>query len=79
MKIEVLGTGCPKCEKTMAHAKQAVEELGLEAEVVKVYDFQEITAQGVLITPALAVDGQVKLSGKIPSVEEIKGLLRGAS
>jgi len=77
MKIEVLGTGCPKCEKTMANAKKAVEELGLNAEVVKVYDLGEITSRGVLMTPALAVDGEVKLSGKVPSVEEIKGMLQG--
>ena len=56
MRIEVLGTGCPKCEKTLANAKKAVEELGLEAEVVKVYDLGEITAWGVLLTPALAVE-----------------------
>ncbi|MFQ6117588.1 MAG: thioredoxin family protein [Candidatus Bipolaricaulia bacterium] len=76
MKIEVLGTGCPKCEKTMANAKKAVEELGLNAEVVKVYDLGEITSRGVLMTPALAVDGEVKVSGHIPSVEEIKRMLQ---
>ncbi|MCR4405010.1 MAG: thioredoxin family protein [Candidatus Acetothermia bacterium] len=77
MKIEVLGTGCPKCERTLTNAKQAVAELGLNAEVVKVYDLGEITARGVLLTPALAIDGQVKVSGHIPSVEEIKRLLQG--
>lgn len=77
MKIEVLGTGCPKCEKTMANAEKAVEELGIDAEVIKVYDLQEITQRGVAMTPALAVDGELKVSGHIPSVEEIKRMLQG--
>lgn len=79
MKIEILGTGCPKCEKTLANAKKAVEELGLDAEVVKVYKLEEITARGVVMTPALAVDGEVKVSGKVPSVEEIKRMLQDAA
>jgi len=79
MKIEILGTGCPKCEKALANAKKAVEELGLDAEVVKVYELEEITSRGVVMTPALAVDGEVKLSGKVPSVEEIKGMLQDAA
>ena len=79
MRIEVLGTGCPKCEKTLANAKKAVEELGLDAEVVKVYKLGEITARGVVMTPALAVDGEVKVSGKVPSVEEIKRMLQDAA
>jgi len=77
MKIEVLGTGCSKCERTLTNAKQAVAELKLNAEVVKVYDLQEITARGVLMTPALAIDGELKVSGHIPSVEEIKRMLQG--
>ena len=77
MKIEVLGTGCPKCERTLANARQAVAELGANAEVVKVYDLGEIMARGIWMTPALAVDGQVKVSGHIPSVEEIKKMLQG--
>lgn len=77
MKIEVLGTGCPKCERTLANAKQAVAELGVNAEVVKVYDLGEIMARGVLLTPALAIDSEVKVSGHIPSVEEIKKMLQG--
>ncbi len=78
MKIEVLGTGCPKCQATERNAAQAVRELGIEAEIIKVDDLVEITARGVMVTPALAIDGEIKCSGRIPSVEEIKGWLKGA-
>ena len=74
--IQVFGTGCPKCEKLEANAKAAVEQLGIEAEVVKVRDINEIAEAGVMMTPALAVDGHVKMTGKAGSVEEIKTLLR---
>jgi len=74
-KIQVLGTGCPKCEKLAAAAKEAVYSLGIEAEVEKVTDFQKIMSFGVMMTPALVVDGTVRVSGKVPSVEEIKKLL----
>ena len=77
MKIEVLGTGCPKCQATVRNAEQAVKELGVQAEVVKVEDLSEITARGVMVTPALAIDGEIKCSGRIPTVEEIKGWLQG--
>ena len=75
MKIEVLGTGCPKCQGLMDNAKAAVAQLGLTAEVVKVSDIVEIAARGVMMTPALSIDGEVKAVGKVPSVEEIKALL----
>lgn len=71
-KIQVLGTGCPKCKQTTEHAEQAVAETGVDAQIEKVTALSEIMAMGVMITPALAVDGEVKVSGKIPSVEEIK-------
>jgi len=77
MKIEVLGTGCPNCQKTEERVKQALQETGLAAEVTHVYDLQEIVRRGVLLTPAVAIDGTVQLSGKVPTVEEIKKLLRG--
>ena len=77
VKIEVLGTGCPKCQATIRNAEEAVKELGIQAEVVKVDDIAEITARGVMVTPALAIDGGRKCSGRIPAVEEIKGWLRG--
>jgi len=76
MKIEVLGTGCPSCQATMRNAEAAVSQLGIQAELVKVYDISEITARGVMITPALAVDGEVRVAGKVPTVEEIKELLK---
>ncbi len=74
-KIQVLGTGCPKCEKVAKNAEAAVRELGIDGEVVKVTDINEIMTFGVMMTPGLAVDGEVKASGKVPSVEEIKAWL----
>jgi small redox-active disulfide protein 2 len=75
MKIEVLGTGCAKCKKTRENAEKAVQELGLQAEVIKIEKLDEILEYGVVITPALAIDGEVKVSGKVPSVEDVKRLL----
>ena len=75
--IQVFGTGCPKCEKLEANAKAAVEQLGIEAEVVKVRDINEIAEAGVMMTPALAVDGMVKASRKVAGVDEIVGWLKG--
>lgn len=72
MKIEVLGTGCAKCKKVKELAEQAVKETGVDAEVVKVEDFDEILNYGVMITPGLVVDGDVKVAGKVPSLEDIK-------
>ena len=78
MKIQILGTGCPKCKKLAEHTEAAVKELGLECDVVKVTDVNEIMQFGVMMTPALAVDGQVKVVGKVPSPNDIKGLLTQA-
>ncbi len=77
MKIQILGTGCPKCRQLTANAEQAVAELGLQASVEKVTDIKAITGFGVMATPALAVDGQVKSAGKLLSPEEIKKFLAG--
>jgi len=74
-KIQILGTGCPKCHKLAENAEAAAKELGMEYELVKVTNINEIMKFGVMITPALAVDGQVKVAGKVPSSEEIKKLL----
>ncbi|HAF70639.1 MAG: Redox-active disulfide protein 2 [Acetothermia bacterium 64_32] len=76
MKIEVLGTGCPKCQATIRNAEQAVRELSIQAEIAKVDDLAEIAARGVMVTPALAIDGEIKCSGRIPTVEEIKSWLK---
>ena len=75
MKIEILGTGCPKCKATEKIVKKVVEELGKDAEVVKVEDLQEIVNRGVIMTPAVVVDGKVKIVGHVPSADEIKKLL----
>jgi small redox-active disulfide protein 2 len=78
MRIQVLGTGCPKCEKLAEHVRQAVEKAGIvDAEVEKVTDIMQIMKYGVMITPALVVDGDVKFMGRVPGVEEIVGILTG--
>jgi len=71
----ILGTGCPKCKKLAEHAEAAARELGLEFDLVKVTDIQAIMGFGVMMTPALVVNDEVKCVGKVPSVEEIKKLL----
>ena len=77
MKIEILGTGCAKCNQLTDNARAAVERLGLEdCAIVKVTDFNEIAKRGVLMTPALAVNGSVKVFGKVASPQEIAGYLR---
>jgi small redox-active disulfide protein 2 len=75
MKIQILGTGCPKCKALAANADAAAKALGIKYELEKVTDINDITAFGVVMTPALAVDGEVKTSGKVPDVEQIKTLL----
>ena len=74
MKIEILGTGCPKCEELAKNAKTAIEQLGLDADVSKVTDIAEIANRGVMMTPALSVDGEIKLVGKVATPEELKTL-----
>jgi len=74
-KIQVLGTGCPKCQKLAENAQAAAQALGLEHELVKVTDITEIMKFGVMMTPALAVDRVVKAVGKVPTVEDIKPML----
>ncbi|MDD5111514.1 MAG: thioredoxin family protein [Candidatus Altiarchaeota archaeon] len=73
MKIEILGMGCPKCLKLEENARKAVEESGIKAEIVKVKDVDKIVSYGVMMTPALVLDGKVKCCGKIATVDEIKG------
>lgn len=73
MKIQVMGPGCPKCEEAAKNVKEAVAETGVEAEIVKVSDFQEIAQMGIFSTPAVAIDGEVKVVGKCPSKAEIIG------
>ena len=75
MLIHVLGTGCPKCEKLRKNAEKAVKLAGAKAQVEKVSDIEQIMSFGVLMTPALAIDGKIKAVGKVLSPEEIKKLL----
>ena len=75
MKIQILGTGCPKCKKLAENAEAAAKALGVDCEIEKVTDVKEIIKFGVMMTPALAVDGEVKVAGKVPGVEEIKAML----
>lgn len=75
-KIQILGTGCPKCKKLAENAEAAAKHLEIEYEIQKVTDINEITKFGVMMTPALAVDGQVKIVGKVASPDEIKDILQ---
>ena len=74
-KIQILGTGCPKCKKLAENAEAAAKELGIEYDIEKVTDINEMMKFGVMITPALVVDGLVKVVGKVPSQDDIKQLL----
>ena len=74
-KIQILGTGCPKCKKLAENAEAAAKDLGIEYDIEKVTNINEIMGYGVMMTPALAVDGDVKVVGKVPSPDEIKGIL----
>ena len=76
MKIQVLGTGCPKCTKLAEHAATAATELGIEFELEKVKDINDILMFGVMMTPALVIDGRIKVSGNVPSVDEIKEMMQ---
>lgn len=78
MQLLVIGPGCAKCKALAQFTEQAVKELGVTAEINKVTDLKQIMALGVMMTPALAVDGAVKVVGKVPSVAEIKSLLTQA-
>ena len=75
MKIEILGAGCPRCKQLIANAEAAVKELNIQAEIGKITDIVKITEYGVMMTPALVVDGAVVSSGKVLSKDEIKKIL----
>jgi small redox-active disulfide protein 2 len=74
-EIRVLGPGCPKCVQLMKQTEQAVQELGLECSVEKITDIEKITNYGVMMTPALVVDGEIKVTGKVPSLDDLKKML----
>ncbi len=75
MVIKVLGSGCMNCQKLEALAKKATEQLGLDAEIIKVTEYPEIMAYGVMSTPALVVDEKLVLAGRVPSYDEVVNLL----
>ncbi|MDD4307792.1 MAG: thioredoxin family protein [Thermoplasmata archaeon] len=75
MKIEILGTGCAKCKSLEKNVRQAVSDLGMKAEIVKVEDMNEIIEHGVMVTPALFIDGKSVSVGKLLTVEDVKKLL----
>lgn len=74
-KLQILGTGCAKCHRLAEQAEAAAKELGVDYEIEKVTNINDIMAFGVMITPALAVNGEVKVAGKIPSMDEMKSLI----
>jgi len=75
MKIEVYGTGCPKCNMLEANAKKVLKNLGVQVEVSKVTDIEEIVNKGLMSTPALAIDGEVVVAGRVASVRELTELI----
>ena len=77
MKIEVLGTGCAKCKRLLANVQEAVKGLGAEAEVIKVDSIDELVERGVMSTPALFIDGEMRLSGRVPTVDELEKIIQG--
>ena len=79
MKIEILGTGCAKCSRLAETVEAAAKALGVEYQIEKVTRIADIASYGVMVTPALVVDGQVKLAGKVPPQEEIQGILKAAA
>jgi len=76
MRIEILGVGCPKCKQLTTNAEAAVRELGIQADINKVTDIDKITEYGVMMTPALVIDGTVVASGKVLSKDEVKNILK---
>ena len=74
--LQVLGTGCPKCNKLAATAETAAKEAGVEFTLEKVTDIEQIMRMGVMRTPALVVDGEVKVTGRVPTVDELKEMLK---
>ena len=77
MDIEIFGTGCENCKRLEKNARRAVDELCLEAKIIKVTDFEAFIRRGIKATPGLAIDGEVVFTGRVPSVDEIKEILEG--
>ncbi|HOT59126.1 MAG TPA: thioredoxin family protein [Spirochaetia bacterium] len=79
MKVHILGSGCPKCKLLEQHAREAVAELGIQAEIEKVMDTEAIMEMGVMMTPALAIDGEVKSVGKVLTKDQVISYLKGGN
>ena len=77
VKLELFGTGCMKCKRLMKNVEKAVQALGINAEIVKIEDITAIMDRGIMLTPALMVDGELKVSGRVADVNELKTLLQG--
>lgn len=75
MEIKVLGTGCAKCKQLEKTVRQAVEEMGIDAEVEKVTELTDIMSYGIMSTPGLVIDGEVRLAGRLPKLDELKSIL----
>lgn len=76
MKIEILGSGCAKCKFVEKLVRNIVEELGIQADIIKIEDLQEIVNRGIMMTPAVFIDGEAKIVGRVPTADELKKLLR---
>jgi small redox-active disulfide protein 2 len=76
MKIEILGSGCAKCKSVEKLVRNIVEELGIQADIVKVEDLQEIVNRGIMMTPAVFINGEAKIVGRVPTADELKKILR---
>ena len=76
MKIEIYGSGCAKCKKTEEIVRQVVNELNIKAEISKIEDLQKIIDKGIMMTPAVAIDGEIKILGRVPSIQDVKKILQ---
>jgi small redox-active disulfide protein 2 len=79
MKVQILGTGCPKCKALTLNAERALQDLGMTAEIEKIEKIADIARMGVMLTPGLAIDGQVRASGHVLSVQEVKEILTSSA
>ena len=77
MKIEILGTGCAKCQKLEELVREVINTSGVEADIVKIKDIKQIMTYGVMTTPGLVIDGQVKIAGKMPTTDQIESWIKG--
>ena len=76
MKIEILGSGCAKCKSVENLVRNIIEELGIQADIIKIEDLQEIVNRGIMMTPAVFIDGEAKIVGRVPTADELKKLLQ---